>query len=142
MGKVTLYNLLDVKPPELISCVNCGKPFEKFRKQDPFTKTCKKCILNAWHIPLEDRKKYCKIASFQREIKKLAPISKPEPFRATTLKRSNVILDLEIILKLTKKELEMIKLCCNLEPELRYAFYHRIENVDPNNEWLRFLKNW
>ena len=46
------------KEKDKINCANCGKPFTKFRKHQPFKKTCKNCIMNARHIPLEDRIKY------------------------------------------------------------------------------------
>jgi len=33
-----------------MKCFNCGAEFEKFRFEDPFQNTCKKCIRLAWYI--------------------------------------------------------------------------------------------
>lgn len=125
-----------------ITCWNCGKEFIKFRKENPFKHTCKTCIMNAWHIPYEDRIKYCNPSNLFKFLEKKSPIVKPKPNKATTLKNSKNINILEFNMNLSKKELEMIKVCSQLDNCMRYSFYHRIEAIEPQNEWLKYLKNW
>lgn len=131
-----------------IECLNCGKKFFRFRVEQPFKNTCKDCIMNAWHIPMEDRIKYANSklplekSQLFKFLGKKAQNPKREPNGAAKLKNSKSNIDLEINMNLTDKELEMIKACADMDDKLRYAFYHRIEATEPENEWLKFLKNW